>query len=57
MKYHVSFRTKTQFLFCESNKLSSYVKRSLLLWLHNKSCLSQQKAIKVKRFGISLLFM
>ena len=30
--------------------------RSPLLWLQNKLCLSQQKAIKVKWFGISLVF-
>ena len=27
------------------------------LWLHNKSCLSKQKAIKVEWFGISLVFI
>ena len=32
----------------ENNTLSSHVKRSPLLWLHNKLCLSQQKAIKLK---------
>ena len=25
---------------CENNMLTSHVKRSLLLWLHDKSCLS-----------------
>ena len=30
---------------------------SPLLWLHNKSRLSQQKTIKVKFFGISLVFI
>ena len=34
--------------------LSSHVKISPLLWLHNKSRLSHQKSIKVKWFGISL---
>ena len=28
------------------NMIFSHVKRSPLIWLHNKSCLSQQKAIK-----------
>ena len=31
-------------------------KRSLLLWLHNKLRLLQQKNIKVKWFGISIVF-
>ena len=31
-------------------------KRSLLLWLHNKLHLLQQKNIKVKWFGISIVF-
>ena len=35
--------------------LSSRVKISPLLWLHNKSRLSHQKTIKVKWFGISLV--
>ena len=43
-------------LSCE-NLISSYVKISPLLWLHNKSCLSHQKTIKVKWFGISLVFI
>ena len=42
---------------CENNKLSSHVKRSPLLWLHDKSSLSKQKNIKVKWFGISLMFI
>ena len=36
------------------NLVSSHVKISPLLWLHNKSRLSHQKAIKVKWFGSSL---
>ena len=36
--------------------LSSHVKISPLLWLHNKSHLSHQKPIKVKWFGSSLVF-
>ena len=39
------------------NLISSHVKISPLLWLHNKSCLSHQKTIKVKWFGISLVFI
>ena len=39
----------------ENNMLSSHVKRSPLLWLHNKSRLSQRK--NVKWFGISLVFI
>ena len=30
---------------CENNMLSSHVKRSPLLWLHNKSRLSQEKCL------------
>ena len=30
---------------CENNVLSSHVKRSPLLWLHNKSRLSQEKCL------------
>ena len=43
-------------LSCE-NLISSHVKISPLLWLHNKSRLSHQKTIKVKWFGISLVFI
>ena len=39
------------------NLISSHVKISPLLWLHNKSRLSHQKTIKVKWFGISLVFI
>ena len=41
----------------ENNMFSSHVKRSPLLWLHNKSYLSQQKAIKVKWFGVSFVLI
>ena len=37
--------------------LISHLKRSLQLWLHDKSRLSKQKTIKVKWFGISLMFI
>ena len=39
------------------NLISSHVKISPFLWLHNKSRLSHQKTIKVKWFGISLVFI
>ena len=39
------------------NLISSHVKISPLLWLHNKSCLSHQKTIKVEWFGMSLVFI
>ena len=39
------------------NLISSHVKISPLLWLHNKSRLSHQKTIKLKWFGISLVFI
>ena len=39
------------------NLISSHVKISPLLWLHNKKRLSHQKTIKVKWFGISLVFI
>ena len=39
-------------------KITCYlVKISPLLWLHNKSRLSHQKTIKVKWFGILLVFI
>ena len=38
-------------------KITCYVKRSPLLLLYNKLHLSQPKAIEVKWFGISLVFM
>ena len=43
-------------LSCE-NLVSSHVKISPLLSLNNKSRLSHQKTIKVKWFGISLVFI
>ena len=39
------------------NLMSSHVKILPLLWLHDKSRLSHQKTIKVKWFGISLVFI
>ena len=39
------------------NLISSHVKISPLLWLHNKSHFSHQKTIKVKLFGILLVFI
>ena len=41
-----AFPWKHNILTCENNMLSSHVKRSPLLWLHNKSRLSQQKLFK-----------
>ena len=38
------------------NLISSHVKISPLLWLHNISRLSHQKTIKAKWFGSSLVF-
>ena len=35
----------------------SHVKISPLLWLHNKSHLSQEKTVVVKWLGISLVFI
>ena len=52
-----AFGRKHDIFTCENNKLSSRVKRSPLLWLHDKSRLSKQKNIKVKWFGISLMFI
>ena len=37
--------------------LSSHVKISPLLWLHDKSRLAHQKTNEVKWFGISLVFI
>ena len=50
-------RRKPNIFIRENNMLSSRVKISPLLWLHNKSRLSHQKTIKVKWFGISLVFI
>ena len=41
----------------ENNMLFSHVKISPLLWLHNKSRLSQEKTVSAKWFGISLVFI
>ena len=38
-----AFTRKLDFFTCENNKLSSHVKISPLLWLHNRSRLSHQK--------------
>ena len=48
---------KLDIFTCENNMLSSHVKILPLLWLHDKSRLSHQKTIKVKWFGISLVFI
>ena len=48
---------KLDIFTCENNMLSSLVKISPLLWLHDKLPLSHQKAIKVKWFGILLVLM
>ena len=50
-------RENLQLVTSENNMLSSHVKISPLLQLHNKSRLSHQKPIKVKWFGISLVFI
>ena len=52
-----AFAQKLDIFTCENNMLSSHVKISPLLWLHNKSRLSHQKTIKVKWFGSSLVFI
>ena len=39
------------------NLISSHVKISPLLWLHNKWFLSHQKTVKVIWFGSSLVFI
>ena len=49
-----AFARKHDTFTCENNMLSSHVKRSRLLWLHDKPRLLQQKAVKGKWFGISL---
>ena len=41
----------------KKNMLSSHLKISPLLCLHNKWRLSHQKTIKVKWFGLSLVFI
>ena len=50
MRKHVIFTR-------ENNMFSSHVKRSPLLWLHNKSCLSQQKAINPLSPNIHILIL
>ena len=52
-----AFAWKVDIFTCENNMLSSHVKISPLLWLHNKSHISHKKTIKVKWFGISLVFI
>ena len=52
-----AFARKLDIFTCENNMLSSHVKISLLLRLHHTSCLSHQKTIQVKWFGISLVFI
>ena len=52
-----AFARKLDIFRRENNMLSSHVKISPLLWLHNKSRLSHQKTIKVKYFGSSLVFI
>ena len=57
MKYQVSFHVTKHDIFTPENYLLfSHVERSPLLWLHDKSHLSQQNA-KVKLFGIPLVFI
>ena len=51
------FVRKLDIFTFENNTLSSHVKISPLPWLHNKSRLPHQKTIKVKWFGISLVFI
>ena len=53
----MSFAWKHDIFTCTNNKLSSHLKRSPLLWLHNKLRLLLQKTMKVKRFGISSVFI
>ena len=52
-----AFSRKLDIFTCENNMLSSHVKISPMLWLHNKSRLSHQKTIQVKWFCISLVFI
>ena len=57
MKYKVSFHVTKHDIFTPENyMLFSHVERSLLLWLHVKSHLSQ-KSTKVKCFGMPLVFI
>ena len=52
--YHINSNEIPSELWHE-NLISSHVKISPLLCLHNKSSLSHQKTIKVKWFGSSLV--
>ena len=54
--YYYINKTNARWAFAR-NMISSCVKISLLLRLHNKLHLSHQKSIKVKWFGISLVFI
>ena len=45
MKYQVSFLLKKWYLHMRDNTLFSHIKNSLMLWLQDKSCLSQQKNV------------
>ena len=57
MKYKVSFHVTKHDIFTPENyMLFSHVERSLLLWLHVKSHLSQ-KILKKKWFGMPLVFI
>ena len=56
MKYQASFRTKHDIFTRENNKLFSHVKRSPLLWLHDKSQLLRQTISLKYFFAISLVF-
>ena len=52
-----AFPRKHDIFTLENNMLFPRVKISPLLWLHNKSRLSQDKTVSVKWFGISLVFI
>ena len=52
-----AFARKHDIFTRENNMLFSRVKISTLLWLHNKSRLSQEKTVSLKWFGISLVFI
>ena len=52
-----AFARKHDIFTRENNMLFSHVKISPLLWLHNKSRLSQDKTFSVKWFGISVVFI
>ena len=52
-----AFARKHDIFTRENNMSFSHVKISPLLWLHNKSHLSQEKTVVVKWFGISLVFI